>query len=360
MVQPLDEAVIPAGSSVTLDTSEYNDPDGDDHVETVWEVWRADSGDLLPGYQYYDSGLTDHVIDELVLDEGLKYGWRVAYVDSDGNPRWSPKYYFKVGTPVPESLPEIAAGKSLGDFGMISIVHWPNDPDPQAVFNITYDANNYRIGTWDPEQDKYIEFGQGLVMEPGKAYWVLARNPLAVNFSGVPVNTGYPVEVCLYTHPSTGKGWNMIAPPNAADYRWNDVLVGRWVEDPFVWVEPVPVTDPVASTLINHRIYEWQNGAYIDHRLDENFVLEQNKGYWVEAILDGVYLEFNSSAQVAGLSTPRTTLLAWKGKAVRWMKRLLPVPREAIAEGDSPPMPMESLDGNSDPLFEGCFVQTTR
>ncbi|MBW2177944.1 MAG: hypothetical protein JRH03_13530, partial [Deltaproteobacteria bacterium] len=95
---------------------------------------------------------------------------------------------FKVGTPVPESLPAVQAGKELGDFGMISIVHWPDNPAPQAVFSIDYNPANYRIGTWDPEQGRYIEFGDGLEMEPGTAYWILAREGLVVNFNGIPVS----------------------------------------------------------------------------------------------------------------------------------------------------------------------------
>ena len=126
-------------------------------------------------------------------------------------------------------------------------------------------------------------------------------------------------------------------------------------------MDPVPVSDPAANALINHRIWEWKNGAYVNHRLDEYFELEPYKGYWVKAIVEGAYLVFPEYAQqFAGLSTSRNTMLAWKGKAVRWMKSLLPAPREAIADNDSPPMPLDSFDGGANPLFEGCFVQTLR
>jgi hypothetical protein len=368
-VAPANEAAFGEGGSIPLKSSAFSDPDiDDDHQSTTWTVKRYDSDEpAFADIQTADPKLTEYTMDigpasPYYLPPGFKYVWQVKHWDLQGSDsEWSDECTFKVGDTIPESLATIAAGATLSDFGMISIVHWPKNPDPQAVFNIDYDPNNYRIGTWDPEQNKYIEFGHGLVMEPGKAYWVLARNPLQVQFSGVSVNTGYPVVACLHTHPSTGTGWNMIAPPNKANYRWNEVMVGRFTDDvdPII-VDPVPVTDPIASTLINHRIYEWKNGGYVDHRLDENFVLEHYKGYWVKAIVDGVYLEFNADAQEAGLSTPGTTMLAWKGKAVQWMKRLLPAPREAIADNDLPPMPMESFDGGTNPLFEGCFVQTLR
>ncbi len=356
---PPDEATIPEGSSVAIETSPFSDSDGDSHLKTHWQVWRWDTEVPLAGYPLESTqDLVLHQITD-ILEKGLKYGWRVGYEDADNNVTWSEDYSFKVGNSMPETLETIKAGNSLGDFGMISIVHWPDNPDPQAVFNIKYDPQNYRIGTWDPEQGQYIEFGNGLEMEPGKACWILSRDDLVVNFNGVPVSMTADMDVCLHTHPSTGMGWNMIAPPNAANYRWNDVLVGRSVDgDPDLEVFPVPVTSPVASTLINHRIWEWQNGDYKDHRLDENFVLKYYKGYWVKAIVEGAYLVFPESAQVAGLSTPRNTMLAWKGKAIQWMKRLLPAPSEALADNDTPPMPMGLFDDSVDPVFEGCFIET--
>ena len=128
---------------------------------------------------------------------------------------WSDEFAFKVGNSISEALETIKAGKSLSDFGMISIVHWPDNPNPQDVYDITYDPNNYRIGTWDPEQGKYIEYGQGLTIEPGRAYWMLSRNDLEVNFSGVPVSMFANMEVCLHTHPSTGTGAHSLfaSPP---------------------------------------------------------------------------------------------------------------------------------------------------
>ena len=257
---PPDEETFPVGTDVDIASSDYHDPDGDAHLQTIWEVWRADTEELLPGYQFVTAiELTDHVIPDYLLEEGLKYGWRLAYVDSDGNQRWSPEYFFKVGTPEPDTLPTVEAGQSLGDFGMISIVHWPNDPDPKVVFNIDYDPNNYRIGRWDPIVNQYIEFGQGLEMEPGHAYWILTRDPLVVNFNGIPVSTMHDLEIHLFTDPDTGKGWNMVAPPNAANDLWNEVLVGRWLGDDHPDnVVPVPVSYPAASDLINHRIWEWQ------------------------------------------------------------------------------------------------------
>ena len=357
---PVDESVIPEGSTVTLDTSDYSDPDGDDHVQTHWEVWRADTDTLLTGYPLTTT--QDLVLHDITaqMDAGLKYIWRVGYEDSDGNITWSQEYTFKVGTPEAESLPEVSAGTEVGDFGMISIVHWPNDPSPTAVFNIDYDPANYRIGTYDALTGSYIEFGEGLEMEPGISYWILAREGLVVNFNGIPVSLIHDIELPLHVNEAAGNGWNMIAPPNDAKYLWGDVQVGRVVEgSPGLTVAPLSLSDPdlAVDTLIDRRIWQWENGAYVSYLPADNFELQSYSGYWVNGKLDGVYLIFPESAQVAGLSTPGNTMLAWQGKALQWLKKWLPETRTAIADNDSPPMPMGALDDNTvDPVFQGCFI----
>ncbi|MBW2676150.1 MAG: right-handed parallel beta-helix repeat-containing protein [Deltaproteobacteria bacterium] len=359
---PSDEAIIDEGTAVTLQASDFSDPDGDAHNTSYWEVERFDSEELLPSYFDAPSvvGLTSHAVMD-TLDPGLKYAWRVKYEDERGAvSEWSTMSTFKVGTPVPESLPAVQAGKELGDFGMISIVHWPDNPAPQAVFSIDYNPANYRIGTWDPEQGRYIEFGDGLEMEPGTAYWILAREGLVVNFNGIPVSKIHDLEHCLYINATSGYGWNMIAPPNDADYLWNEVKVGRWVEGkPELTVAPVHILDPAAATLIDQqRIWQWEGGTYQAYTPSDNFTLQSYSGYWVKANLEGSYLVFPEYAQVAGLSTPGNTMLAIKGKAVQWLKKLMPNAREAIADNDSPPMPMGTFNDQVDPLFEGCFVET--
>jgi len=360
---PANESIIDEGSPVTLDTSDYTDPDGDNHYQSHWEVWRADTETLLTGYPLITTqDLLLHNI-TVQLDAGLKYVWRVGYEDSDGNVSWSQEYTFKVGTPEPDTLPEVLAGTNVGDFGMISIVHWPNDPSPTAVFNIDYDPNNYRIGTYNALTGSYIEFGDGLEMEPGKSYWILAREGLVVNFNGIPVSLIHDIEVSLHVKEAAGNGWNMIAPPNDVNYLWGDVQVGRFVEgSPSLTVAPISLSDadPTVDTLIDRRIWQWEEGAYVSYLPADNLEMQSYSGYWVNAKLDGVYLVFAVSAQVAGLSTPGNTMLAVKGKVMQWLKSWMPETRTAIADNDSPPMPMGGLDDNTvDSVFQGCFIEIT-
>jgi len=355
---PEDESTIPEGSSITLDAGAYHDPEDDLHENTHWKVWRADSDEIM----YEDTSIVD--MEEVTippLASGLKYEWQVEYEDEVGKKSTSQIYSFKVGTPETNALPVVEAGKSLGDFGMISIVHWPDDPDPQAVFNIDYDPNNYRIGAWDPEQGHYIEFGHGLEMEPGRAVWILTRDPLLVNFNGIPVSMEHDLKVWLPINSSTGSGYNMVAPPNEADYLWGDVMVERYIEDghednmgPFY----ISDSDPEVDKLIDRRIWEWNDGAYITYQPTDHFKLESYKGYWVKALQEDVYLLFPESSQYMAMSIPEKIWLAVQGKTLEWIRNVMPQTREAIADNDSPPMPMGLFDDSVDPVFEGCFVES--
>jgi hypothetical protein len=282
------------------------------------------------------------------LDAGLKYTWRVGYEDSDGNLTWSREYSFKVGTSKRASLPEITAGTTLVDFGMISIVHWPDDPSPAKVFNIKYDPRYYRIGTYDPVLGVYLEIDDGLEIEPGRSYWMLAREGLSVNFNGIPVSKIHDIEVCL--HYGAG-GWNMIAPPNDADYPWGEVLVGRWLEeDPDLMIEPVALSSgsPDIDFMIDPRIWEWKAGVYVPHQPEDNFLLERYKGYWAKAKVNGVYLVFPEYAQTTASSASSAVASANARGTV-------------TEDGDSPPMPMGTLgEDSTENIFGGCFVETVK
>mgnify|MGYP001822044515 FL=1 len=361
LLSPANEASFSDSNAIKLKTGAFSDPDGDSHAKTHWEVWRFDTDSLLPSYPVISTLGPELVLHDItdLLEAGLKYGWRVGYEDEDANVTWSEDYFFKVGNPDVDTQPTIEAGASLGDFGMISIVHWPNDPDPQAVFNIDYDPNNFRIGAWDPEEGHYIEFGNGLEMEPGRAVWILTRDPLVVNFNGIPVSMKHYLELCLHTSPSTNTGYNMVAPPNGADYLWSELEVGVWNEDDGIFIPPVAISELTDDSIIDRKVWEWSDGAYQSYMNNTSFVLKHYKGYWVKAMQKGAYLVFPVHAQVAGLSTPGNTMLALKGKTVQWLKSLVPQTNAAIADSDTPPMPMGLFEDSVDPVFEGCFIEST-
>jgi hypothetical protein len=239
----------------------------------------------------------------------------------------------------------VAAGSALVNFGMISIVHWPDDPSPEAVFNIHYDPRYYRIGTYDPELGAYLEIDDGLEIEPGRSYWMLAREGLQVNFNGIPVSKLHDIEVCLHYNPESGNGWNMIAPPNEANYAWGDVLVGVWNEDTDEFIEPVAIASLTDDTIIDRSIWEWQAGSYVPYQNTDDFVLQPYKGYWVKAVKTGAYLVFPEYAQTA--QSQASSMVA--SSSARGT---------AAEDGGSPPMPMGALtEDTTENIFSGCFIE---
>ncbi len=125
---PLDEANFGELDPIDLYGGTYSDPESDRHDLTYFQVWRADSNVVVIN-ETLSGGVTDYTISAGTLPSGLKYNWRVGYVDQLGAESWSDTHSFKIGTPEVETLPKIIAGTDVGDFGMISIVHWPDNPD---------------------------------------------------------------------------------------------------------------------------------------------------------------------------------------------------------------------------------------
>ena len=362
-IDPLDETTLDYGDNITLSASDYYDPDDDLHMETHWEVRRADTDQLI-SVDYpvvtdtQDPSLTLHQI-ELTLEEGLKYIWRVGYVEEGSSPSWSQWYSFKIGILEEAPLPEVKAGKDLGDFGMISIVHWPEDPSPTAVFNIDYDPANYRIGTYDAMAGSYIEFDQGVEMEPGRAYWILAREGLTVNFNGIPVSMTADVHVELDYNENTLNGWNMVAPPNNGDYYWGDVQVV--VDVAGTLTDQGTIADlGQTNQYVDWRIWRWETGGYVAETPDDDPIMESYAGYWVRAKQPNVYLRFDHFEQIIAQGyTDGLMARAWN-KTKAWLRKLSIFSQEAIADNNSPPMPPAALDENTvDPVFGGCFIDST-
>ena len=245
---------------------------------------------------------------------------------------------------------------------MISIVHWPDNPSPAAVFNIDYDPANYRIGTYDAVKNRYIEFGDGLKMEPGRSYWILAREGLIVNLNGVPVSTDTEVYVALDYNTNTSNGWNMIAPPNDADYFWANVQV---VEDVGGVLTPRGTVQALGdpNPYIDARLWRWVNGDYTSDTPDMDSLLEMTAyaGYWVRAKQPNVYLMFEQTAR-ASLGLPDTMVARAWHKTKAWLANLNIFSQEAVAvDDDTPPMPMGGLDSNDvEPVFGGCYIEIAR
>jgi len=355
-VSPEDETSFYETDTITLKASAFSDPDGDHHAKTHWQVCRADN-DALVYEKISTTDLTEHVI-ATSLTPGLKYVWKVGYEDAGGDVSWSEECTFKVGASEADSLPQIYPGTEVADFDMISFVHWPGDPRATRVIGIVYDSKNYKIGTYDPTIGGYIQYGSSLMIQPGRAYWVLAREGLTINNEGVPVSLSTYIDVCLSYNASTGNGWNMVACPNAADYFWDDVKVVEYDAGGDVVFGPRAIsTLPDPNDYIDLRLWQWVSGSYDDGTT----LMERYKGYWVKAKKANVCLRFPVSAQASSANS-KTMFAALLNRSFRWLDKWIIAPKTAIADsGDQPPMPLGALSNETKGGGGGggsCFIAT--
>ncbi len=385
IVTPQFGAVFAPGAQAILFKAQcYNDPEGDRHVATRWFFARADSW-LNGEYNDVDELCMTNNPNAFVIDAhrppelyelkmpmitfipGMAYVWGVGYRDAgSGQTTWSEDGMFVVGSVVSNaSCASIPPGTQQSDYRMVSFTHITPGLTAEEVFGDDlggpYDTSLFRIGTYDPELGTggYREYPDLEDVVPGRAYWVLARNGIDIDISGVPITTDTDVEVALKYSTATGNGWNMIGPPNNRNYLWSDVEVVAYGSDCSVVFGPVPMSTLITSNpnnpYIDTHLWEWTGSGY-DSTAS---LLMSHKGYWVKARAPGVALIFPPSAGGGAL-------VGALRRGVNILKRFgseLFSPDVAVADnGDEPPMPMAKLklvsdDGKSS-FVMGCFISS--
>jgi hypothetical protein len=361
-IYPENQEMI-ASMNLTLRAGQYIDPENNPHQSTWWMIRPFDqpygcSEMNTPFCHIHSVGdLSFYEINGLI--SGMKYAWKVGYSDvSDETPLFSEEKTFIVGQSQIDETIHISASDNLIDFRMVSLIQWPEQSAGMHVFGDelggNYDTNNFRIGSYDPLQSNYVECDKGLEIEPGRAYWILSRNPMPVQVNGVYVTMDIPIQIKLNYNHETKDGWNMIGCPNDAVYAWKKLKVVLYNDsEQMIDMNGTPVSESDIPTiemlgsdnrLISTDILFWNNGAYkqlIQPEIpaDEQ-VLEPYQGYWVNALQKNVYLRFDSSAYARKRNIKRSV---YDGA------------REETLSSKLPPEPMPGL-GEQGTNIDNCFV----
>ena len=335
-ITPADNETLPFGD-VVLESSAFNDIDGDDLLNIHWKIRRIDQ------IAYIDEPTNDLTEFTVVgLDEGMKYAWQVGHQDPDEIISWSQEYTFRVGTSVTDSTLQIEPGIDVANFRMVSFVQWPDNLLAENAFGDSMAgdyAYNYRIGTYDPIGRGYIEYGYELIIEPGRAYWMVAREGMNPAIDGVPVSTPVPIYVRLAFNTSNQSGWNMIGCPNLKNYLWDGIEVIEYNESGDILASAAISDLPTPNDYIDMRLWRWANSSY----WSDTAVMEAYEGYWVKVKKPNIYLCFTEAAQteLTNEDVPPASL------------------RGVVTSEDEPPWPIGIVD-QGDPNNEngGCFINS--
>ncbi len=374
--------MFPPGTSITLRGSTFYDPEGDRHDQSWWRIAPLNRGafgcEEYPGFFEHISGtdLTSYTIPTQNLKPGVVYVWIVGYKDEgSGAFTWSDldervKNTFMIGVEETIDLPPVPPGTTAAYFVMLSCHHYiPDNSSALAVIgdDLTggYDSRYYRIGTYDPLQNDggYKEY-PGFSLLPGTAFWVLARNGLAIDLTGIAMTTAEDVDLPLMFNSNNNNGWNMIGPPNNQNYPWGNVQVVVFSQSNLCEPEFGPVTigelDP-NNPYIDTRLLEWDGQGY-----NEVSMMMAGYGYWVKVRQPRINLRFPVSAQ-ASLKNPDVLMAVGMNKIKETAGELFS-PNEALADdqNDMPPAPMATIDSDGVNASFGsssggnCFIESLR
>ncbi len=355
LISPVGKAVVDQGA-VTLTAGDFYDPESDAHIESRWQIRRAGESNFF--YNITSSAdLTEHVTGN-ILENGVKYEWRVGYVDAGSRlATWSARGAFIAGKAVAdENIPAIPPGFTMKDYRLMSFIQWPVDYDFLNIVDTPTGADtgmeDFKIGAYNPMTGDYAQYPD-LEIEPGRAYWILARYGMKLAMEGVFVSVDQDFQLNLLYNEESGNGWNMIGSPNSAYYSWVDVEVIEADDSGNIIYGPVPVSMlPDNNEYIDKRIWRWEGDGYVSDDSDV-FVIQPYEGVWVKSKKKNIALVFPVSSQ-AGLFE----LAAIKGKEIigRLFNRITPAYADT-ASGDSPPMPMGVSDGGDSGSDLGCFIK---
>ena len=246
-ISPLDGAsdVLPA---VTLEASDFSDPDSDDtHWMSHWQIREAEGDYTAP---VFDSGedrghLTLITIPWGVLEFGKTYCWRVQYRDNRGG--WSPMSEETCFTTMVDNSPpetNIVSDPSPG-----SVVRSPVKIKWNATDNVDYGITfSYKVddGDWSPftaatQKWFYLSDGEHTIYVRAKDYaGNIDESPANVTFN---VDTKAPQITSVTTSSVSSSSaiicWQANEPvvgkveygPTSGSYNWSTDWTGVFTTD---------------------------------------------------------------------------------------------------------------------------------
>lgn len=161
---------------------------------------------------------------------------------------------------------------------MISLPFAPDQGNAQLVLEDDlgpYDQTVWRLGHW--KNGDYQEYPQIDPFVPGRAFWLILRDPATIGASGISTDPTRPVRIALQP------GWNQVGNPFNVEVDWNAV-----------GVEKEGTLFPIAeesSTGVKNRLVAYVAGGY-----EPSAKMEPWSGYWVK----------NTNASVVQLVLPGT------------------------------------------------------
>ncbi len=261
---------------------------------------------------------------------------------------------------------QVSAGRKEEDYVMVSFPIDCDNPDAVSVLGLPVSTRNLRFGTYDPNAPPpdgtgaYIEYGNNLTIEKGRAYFILSRNALDILIDCNPASLEEDVEVPLWYNPANQNGWNQIGPPNESDYEWDEVQVMVKDENGAIIFGPVPIKDlPAINDYIDKKLWAYQPDGTYDSNTE---ILRVKKGYFVKAKQANVWLLFPRSAQLLVDASKRDVMFARLIKSGRhFLEKYIFSPNEAYADTDDyPPRPIGALaDEETSAVSTGsCFIES--
>lgn len=119
------------------------------------------------------------------------------------------------------NLPGITGGTKLGNYKIIAIPLELKLNNVSDVFKNVKEFNKYQFRLFHFENQQYKELTESDPLVPGKGYWVISRNDIAINTgagSAVKVTEDSPYLLKLK------QGWNQIGNPYNFPISWESIL----------------------------------------------------------------------------------------------------------------------------------------